>query len=111
MQMAIVTNEAGEYFLWFDEWGGTKNPVAVRELKKWKTTEDRSISNAQLIYSPLQNLNLKVSGGFDYLHLKEDVFNPGALSINTDLGSASRYANYVLNWNYSATADYRLELG
>jgi TonB-linked SusC/RagA family outer membrane protein len=105
-----VTNEAGEYFLWFDEWGGTKNPVAVRELKKWKTTEDRSISNAQLIYSPLQNLNLKVSGGFDYLHLKEDVFNPGALSINTDLGSASRYANYVLNWNYSATADYRLEL-
>jgi hypothetical protein len=105
-----VTNEAGEYFLWFDEWGGTKNPVAVRELKKWKTTEDRSISNAQLIYSPIENLNLKVSGGFDYLHLKEDVFNPGALSINTNLGSASRYANYVLNWNYSATADYRLEL-
>ena len=46
---------------WFDEWGGTKNPVAVRELKKWKTTEDRSISNAQLIYSPIANLNLKVA--------------------------------------------------
>ncbi len=105
-----VAHEAGEYFLWFDEWGGTKNPVAVRELKKWKTTEDRSISNAQLIYSPLSNLNLKVSGGFDYLHLKEDVFNPGALSITTELGSANRYANYVLNWNYSATADYRWEL-
>ena len=105
-----VAHEAGEYFLWFDEWGGTKNPVAVRELKKWKTTEDRSISNAQVIYSPIKNLNLKASGGFDYLHLKEDIFNPGALSINTDLGSASRYANYVLNWNYSATADYRLEL-
>lgn len=105
-----VTHEAGEYFLWFDEWGGTKNPVAVRELKKWKTTEDRSISNAQLIYSPLNNFNIKVSGGFDYLHLREDVFNPGALSITTDLGSANRYANYVLNWNYSATADYRWEL-
>ena len=105
-----LMHEAGEYFLWFDEFGGTKNPVAVRELKKWKTTEDRSISNAQLIYSPLKNLNLKASGGFDYLHLKEDIFNPGALSINTDLGSASRYANFVLNWNYSATADYRLEL-
>ncbi|MGB2190279.1 MAG: TonB-dependent receptor plug domain-containing protein, partial [Flavobacteriales bacterium] len=60
-----IEHEAGEYFLWFDEWGGTKNPVAVRELKKWKTTEDRSISNAQLIYSPIANLNLKVSGGFD----------------------------------------------
>ena len=105
-----IEHEAGEYFLWFDEWGGTKNPVAVRELKKWKTTEDRSISNAQLIYSPIANLNLKVSGGFDYLHLREDVFNPGALSITTELGSANRYANYVLNWNYSATADYRWEL-
>ena len=58
-----IEHEAGEYFLWFDEWGGTKNPVAVRELKEWKTTEDRSISNAQLIYSPMANLNLKVSGG------------------------------------------------
>ena len=105
-----ITHAAGEYFLWFDEWGGTKNPVAIRELKKWKTTEDRSISNAQLILSPAKDLHVKLSGGFDYLHLREDVFNPGALSITTELGSASRYANYVLNWNYSATVDYRLEL-
>lgn len=105
-----VLHQAGEYFLWFDEFGGTKNPTAVRELKQWKNTEDRSINNAQLILTPAKDLHLKVSGGFDYLHLKEDQFNPGALSITTDLGSANRNANYVLNWNYSATADYRLEL-
>jgi TonB-dependent starch-binding outer membrane protein SusC len=105
-----VAHSAGEYFLWFDEWGGTKNPVAIRELKKWKTTEDRSISNAQLILTPIEDLHVKLSGGFDYLHLREDVFNPGALSITSELGSANRYANYVLNWNYSATVDYRWEL-
>lgn len=106
----IVLNEADEYFLWFDEWGGSKNPVAVRQLKQWKNTEDRSINNAQLILTPWDDFHLKFSGGFDYLHLKEDLFNPGALSITTDLGSANRNANYVLNWNYSATADYQLEL-
>lgn len=106
----IVLNEANEYFLWFDEWGGSKNPVAVRQLKQWKNTEDRSINNAQLILTPWNDFHLKFSGGFDYLHLKEDLFNPGALSITTDLGSANRNANYVLNWNYSATADYQLEL-
>lgn len=106
----IVLNEANEYFLWFDEWGGSKNPVAVRQLKQWKNTEDRSINNAQLILTPWNDFHLKFSGGFDYLHLKEDLFNPGALSITTDLGSANRNANYVLNWNYSATADYQLDL-
>jgi TonB-linked SusC/RagA family outer membrane protein len=103
-------HQAGDYFLWFDEWGGTKNPTAVRELKKWRTTENRSISNAQIIMSPLEDLHFKLSGGFDYLHLREDVFNPGALSISTELGSANRYANYVLNWNGAATVDYYKEL-
>ena len=99
-------HRAGDYFLWFDEWGGTKNPTAVRELKKWRTTENRSISNAQVILSPMEDLHFKLSGGFDYLHLREDVFNPGALAISTEFGSANRYANYVLNWNGAATVDY-----
>lgn len=103
-------HRAGEYFLWFDEWGGTKNPVAVRELKKWRTTESRSISNLQLIYRLADDLHFKASGGFDYMHLREDQFNPGALSITTDLGTANRYANYILNWNYNATLDYAYEL-
>jgi len=103
-------HQAGEYFLWFDEWGGTKNPTAVRELKRWRSTENRSINNVQVIVNPIEDLNIKVSGGFDYLHLRDDQYNPGGLSITTDLGSANRYANYVLNWNTSATADYYLEL-
>ncbi len=103
-------HQAGEYFLWFDEWGGTKNPVAVRELKQWRTTESRSISNLQLIYRLADGLHFKASGGFDYMHLREDQFNPGALSITTELGTANRYANYILNWNYNATVDYAYEL-
>ena len=76
----------------------------MRELKRWRSTENRSINNVQVIVNPIEDLNIKVSGGFDYLHLRDDQYNPGGLSITTDLGSANRYANYVLNWNTSATA-------
>ena len=101
-----VVHEAGEYFLF-----SGKNPVAVQNLKKWRNTEDRSINNLSALITPIKNLTIKLSGGFDYMHLREDVYNPGALSQSSDLGSTNRYANYVLNWNYSGTANYLWDLG
>lgn len=100
-----VLNEEGEYFLF-----NGANPVASQELKKWRSTEDRSINNLTAILTPIENLTVKLSGGFDYMHLREDIFNPGALSQSSELGSTNRYANYVLNWNYSATANYLYDL-
>lgn len=96
----------GDYYLYQDEWGGTKNPVAVRESKTWITTENRSINNASIILTPKDNLFIKGSGGFDYMHVREDIYNPPSIFLTSDLGNANRYANYVLNWNYSLTADY-----
>lgn len=101
-----VVHEAGEYFLF-----SGKNPVAVQNLKKWRNTEDRSINNLSFMLTPIKNLTVKLSGGFDFMHLREDVYNPGALSQSSDLGSTNRYANYVLNWNYSGTANYLWDLG
>ena len=105
-----VNGLPGDYYLYQDEWGGTKNPVAVRESKTWITTENRSINNASLILTPLDNLFIKGSGGFDYMHVREDIYNPPSIFLSSELGNANRYANYVLNWNYSLTADYKMDL-
>ena len=105
-----VQSLPGDYFLYQDEWGGTKNPVAVRESKTWITTEDRSINNLSLILTPTDRLFIKGSGGFDYMHVREDIYNPPSIFLTSELGNANRYANYVLNWNYSLTADYKMDL-
>ena len=102
-----LLHQAGDFFIW----SGSQNPVAYQELKKWRTQEDRSINNASLLITPNEDLTFKVSGGFDYMHLREDIFNPGALTLTSDLGNANRFANYVLNWNYSATANYLWDYG
>jgi len=102
--------EPGDYFLYKDEWGGTKNAVAVRNSKTWVTTEDRSINNVSVLFTPTDELFIKASGGFDYMHVREDVFNPPGLNSTSDLGYADRYANYVLNWNYALTANYLVDL-
>lgn len=92
----------GDYYIW----SGSQNPVAYQNLKKWRNTEDRSINNLTLLLTPIKDLTVKLSGGFDFMHIREDVFNPGALTLTSDLGTANRFANYNLNWNYSATASY-----
>lgn len=101
---------AGGYAMWKDEFGGDKNPTAFREFKDWRTLELRSINNLSIVWSPIKNLNLKASGGYDYMDIQEDVFNPGTIKSFTDISDANRSANLVHNWNYSVTADYRWEL-
>lgn len=102
-----LQHAAGDYFIW----SGSQNPVAYQNLKKWRNTEDRSINNLTLLLTPFEDFTVKVSGGFDFMHLREDVFNPGALTLASELGSANRFANYVLNWNYSATVNYLTQYG
>ncbi len=102
-----LQHSAGDYFIW----SGGQNPVAYQELRKWRNTEDRSINNLTVLYTPIENLTIKASGGFDFMHLREDIFNPGALTLASDLGNANRFANYILNWNYSATANYIWDYG
>jgi TonB-linked SusC/RagA family outer membrane protein len=96
--------------MWKDEFGGDKNPVAFREYKDWRTVERRSINNLAIVWTPIKDFNVKMSGGYDYMDIQEDVFTPGEIKSFTTISDANRSANLVGNWNYSLTGDYRWKM-
>ena len=100
----------GDYFIWRDEFGGDKNPVAFRQNRLWRTQEDRTINNLALVYQPIEDLFIKVSGSLDYMNFKNDFYNPGFLSTSSAVSSASRDLYSVLNFNSTATANYTYHL-
>ena len=100
----------GDYFIWRDEFGGDKNPVAFRQNRLWRTQEDRTINNLALMYQPIEDLFVKVSGSLDYMNFKNDFYNPGFLSTSSAVSSASRDLYSVLNFNSTATANYTYHL-
>ena len=99
-----VSYEAGDFYQWNTNW----NMVAEREMKKWRSTENRHFSNAQLIFKPLQDFHIKFTGGFDRMLIEEDIWEPEAFNNYLDQGNL--YSNTILNWNLGATADYRHEI-
>jgi TonB-linked SusC/RagA family outer membrane protein len=92
------------YATWND---GYSNPVMFQDRKDWITRENRSISSLSLIYSPIENLNLKVTGGYDYMDIGENLRYPASIRPNRDVIDET-YKNdaYVNNWTYNVTADY-----
>ncbi len=101
-----IYDDNGDY--WFEA-GRGNNPVMIRELKKWRADEIRSISNVNLTYSPIKNLTLQGSGSFDYMYLLEDIYEPWQLiATNPDenLGNAFRLPQRVYNYNAFGTATY-----
>lgn len=105
-----VVNKPGDYFFWRDEWGGTKNPVAARNLKRWANVEDRFVNSARIIYTPYKNLYIIATGGFDWMHIGENRLNPAALDVNNSLGNYSSDQRIVRNYSYNVTAEYSKEL-
>jgi len=99
-----VSYQAGDFYQWNTNW----NMVAEREMKKWRSTENRSFTNAQLILTPIENLHVKFNGGFDQMNVQEDIWEPEAYNNYLDQGNL--YSNTILNWNLGATADYRVEI-
>ena len=99
-----VSYESGDFYQWNTNW----NMVAEREMKKWRSTENRSFTNAQLILTPLQDLHVKFTGGFDRMLVEEDMWEPEAFNNYLDQGNL--YSNTILNWNVGATADYQHEI-
>lgn len=97
-------SEYGGFFMWNN---GYSNPVNYIERRPWRTTENRTIAGLSLVYSPLQDLNIKVSGGYDYMDLGNAVFIPQFLNAGERLANRGfGDATWVNNWNASATADY-----
>ena len=99
-----VSYESGDFYQWNTNW----NMVAEREMKKWRSTENRTFTNAQLILTPLQDLHVKFTGGFDRMLVEEDMWEPEAFNNYLDQGNL--YSNTILNWNVGVTADYQHEI-
>ncbi|WP_192820599.1 TonB-dependent receptor [Rufibacter sp. LB8] len=103
-----VYNQDGSYF---NGAGIGNNPVAQLEATDWKTREIRTINNAYVEFSPIENLTLTGRGGLDYGDIRDSQYNPPALNNTTGFGSAEEWRTYVTNYNLSATANYNLKMG
>ncbi|MDG1158594.1 MAG: TonB-dependent receptor [Flavobacteriales bacterium] len=105
-----ILHPADEYFIWRDEFGGAKNPVGYREsFKSWRNIENRSVNNLRLIMNPVKNLNIVASGGFDWMFLREEIDEEPIPTVR-DFSQSFLNVNYILNWNYSLTANYDWDL-
>lgn len=95
--------EVGDYFMWDN---GFTSPTAVRESIRWRTDEHRLLSNLSLIYTPVKDLNIKLSGAYDYLDFTDFRYTPIDLYPNSPFATASANSNFVNNWNAALTTDY-----
>lgn len=103
-----IYDTAGPGGYWFNA-GAGNNPRMIRDLKKWRTDEWRSITNLKLNYRPIKNLTLTASGSFDYMYIVDDVYEPYQI-IGTDpsenQGNAYHTPQAVQNYNVFGTATY-----
>ncbi len=96
-----VYDSTGNYFTSGD------NPVRVQELKKWRTTELRTINNFQLDYTIRPGLIATGKFNIDYMELIDDQYDPQALINSTHLGTANRYTTFAKNYSYFFMLNYR----
>ncbi|MDZ4821844.1 MAG: SusC/RagA family TonB-linked outer membrane protein [Flavobacteriales bacterium] len=97
------SRDYGGYYLWNN---GYSNPVNYRERRPWRTIENRVIGGLSLIYTPVTDLNLKLTGGYDYMDIRNYQFYPEMLNPSELFNNAELNPAWVNNWNVSATADY-----
>jgi len=94
-----------------DFWNDGPNPVRDRYLKTWLNQELRTINNINLTYIPIRNLNIKFSGGYDYMKLNEQRFFPADYRIGDSRGSADLNNHQVNNYNVSIVPQYTWDKG
>jgi TonB-dependent starch-binding outer membrane protein SusC len=85
------------------------NPLFQAENFEGYTIDNRTINNVMFTYTPIENMRVNVSGGYDYLDQRNDQWESGEL-INqpTSLGRAVRDIRWVKNYNVGANAEYDL---
>ncbi len=110
---SVLVHRQGDY--WFEA-GANNNPTGLRELKRWRNTELRSVNNLQITYSPFKNLTLTANGSFDYSDFREDQYEPvgGASYIVEDpilgQGIAKRWPRQSFSYNTHFTASYLYDI-
>ncbi len=109
---SVIQHRQGDY--WF-EGGVNNNPTGLRDLKRWRNTEIRSINNLSITYSPFKNFTLTGSGSYDYSGFTEDLYEPldilpGADPNIVGQGIAKRYPRTSNSVNLHGTASYIWDL-
>jgi len=100
-----VYNPDGSY------WRGGANPIRTIDNMDWKSIDQRLLAGINLELKPFKNFTLKAIANMDNLNVTEDQFSPNELTLNTNgLGYANRWDNEILNRNYTATANYDLNI-
>ena len=96
-----IYNDNGTYFT------NGSNPVRTRELLDWRTRDLRTLSTLTLNYSLMDNLNLRVVGGYDYIDSNDDTFSPAELR-GQEVSQGIRNKFFSENYTVSLQADYNL---
>lgn len=100
---------------------GGANPVFSAANFQGFTVDDRTINSLALHYKPLDKLKITLSGSYDYLRQKNDIWESGALKNDerdldkdgikeSPFNRAERDLRKVDNFNVSALAEYDLDL-
>jgi TonB-linked SusC/RagA family outer membrane protein len=94
---------SGDYWL---ETGSNNNPVASRELRNWRTVDNRILTNAKLIFAPRTDLIFTGSFGYEYIDLWEKNFRDQRLDLNDQNNTYSENYKNVNNLNASLLVNY-----
>lgn len=87
---------------------GSLNPVAVRKLKDWRTTENRMINNFRATYKISDKWNITAFGAMDNMDFFEDIYEPKALINTNHAGIAKRSPRTTFNYNYNLISNYNI---
>ena len=87
---------------------GGWNPVAIRNLKDWRTTEYRSINNLKASYRVNDKWSITAFGAIDYMDFYEDIYEPQAMINTNHAGIAKRTPRQTFNYNYNLVTNYQI---
>ncbi len=87
---------------------GSWNPVAIRNLKDWRTTEYRSINNLKASYNINKQWSITAFGAIDYMDFFEDIYEPKAMINTNHAGIAKRSPRQTFNYNYNLVSNYQI---
>jgi TonB-linked SusC/RagA family outer membrane protein len=101
----VLIHKKGDYFLPSNDIG--RNPVAMRELRDWETTERRTINSLALELNPIKDLYINTTTSIDYMFWEENQYQkPGYDANNPTFGKAYRNSFDVANYNMNAVVSY-----
>lgn len=86
------------------------NPVAMLDITQ-NSTKDRVLANSYIEVEPIDDLTLKVIGGFDRQAQKSGSYIPGSLGPNYNNGSANIAQGDRTNYLFDFTANWLKNIG